>query len=152
MLEGVDGRVVPRPAVESVCESGSKGSSARYTNRDGATQLLPLLEEALMAVETRSRATSERRRHGATMVLESLRELAKMAVALEPLREEALTTRESHVGANTEQWEKASETRGGDDGAGASAGRGADDRGISRGSECRAVGKASEARGGDDGA
>ena len=29
MLADVDGRVVPRPAVESVCESGSKGSSAR---------------------------------------------------------------------------------------------------------------------------
>ena len=73
MLEGVGGRVVPRPAVESVCESGSKGSSARYTNRDGAIQLLPLLEEALVAVETRTRATSERKRHGATMVLEPLR-------------------------------------------------------------------------------
>ena len=39
-----------------------------------------------MAVETRARATSERRRHGATVVLEPLREQAQMAVALEPLR------------------------------------------------------------------
>ena len=38
MLIDVVGRVVFRPAD---CESGSKGSSARYTNRDGATQLLP---------------------------------------------------------------------------------------------------------------
>ena len=29
-LAGVDGRVVPRPAVESDCVSGSKGSSARH--------------------------------------------------------------------------------------------------------------------------
>ena len=105
--QGVDGRVVPRPTVESDCESGSKGSSARHTNRpdasqrrtgtsDGdqvrlavgrdvtrsATQLVPLLEEALMAVETRARAASERwgksLRHGTAMVLE-------------PLRKEALT-------------------------------------------------------------
>ena len=95
--------------MESDCESGSKGSSARHTNRpdasqrrtgnsDGgqvglpggrdvtrsATQLLPLLEEALIAVETRARATSERKgrslRHGADMLLEPLREEVVMAV------------------------------------------------------------------------
>ena len=113
LLAGVDGRVVSRPAVKSVFESGSKESSARYTNRfdaslkrignsDGATQLLPLSEKALVAVETRARATSERKGHGATVVLEVLREEAQMAVesgrgaisakmALESLREDALT-------------------------------------------------------------
>ena len=90
VLAGVDGRVVPRPEMESDCESGSKGSSARYTNKpdasgkrtgnsdgdqtrltDGghvtrsAIQLLPLLEEALMAVETAA---------GTTMAMEPLRE------------------------------------------------------------------------------
>ena len=74
----------------------------RTGNSDGAVQLLPLLEEALMAVETLARATSERKRHGAAMVLEPLREEAPMAVesgmgatsatmVLEPLRKEALT-------------------------------------------------------------
>ena len=104
MLADVVGRVVSRPAVDSDCESGSKGSLARYTKRDGAIQLLPLLGEALTAVETRARATSERRRHGATMVLEPLREQAQMAVAQEPLREEVRTTQKSRVEANAERW------------------------------------------------
>ena len=112
MLADVVGRVVPRPAVESVCKSGSKRPTARYTERDGAIQLLPLLEEALMAVETRARATSERRRNGATVVLEPLREQAQMAVALEPLLDEALTTGISR-GSERRAMEGASETRGG---------------------------------------
>ena len=103
MLADVVGRVVPRPAVESVCKSGSKRPTARYTERDGAIQPLPLLEEALMAVETRARATSERRRNGATVVLEPLREQAQMAVALEPLLDEALTTQDDGAGAFAER-------------------------------------------------
>ena len=35
---GVDGRVVPRPATERDCESGSKESSARNTNKPDASQ------------------------------------------------------------------------------------------------------------------
>ena len=69
MLADVVGRVVPRPAMESDCDSGSMGSSARCTNRtdasqkrtgnnDGAIQPLPLLEEALMAVESGMGANS----------------------------------------------------------------------------------------------
>ena len=49
-----------------------------------ATQLLPLLEEALMGVETHANATSERKekplRQGAAVVSEPLREEAQMAV------------------------------------------------------------------------
>ena len=138
MLAGVVGRVVSRPAVERDCESGSKGSSARYQDRwsqlpcgpkrarhagwcgrmgraptavesvcrDGAIQLLPLLEEALMAVETCARSTSERRKNGPSRVSEPLREQAQMSVALEPLLEKSPTTQESHAGANAERWEK----------------------------------------------
>ena len=111
---------MPQPAVESDGESGSKGSSVRYTDRpdarqkrtgnsDGAIQLLLL---ALMAVETRARATSERKRHGAAMVLEPLREEAQMAVeagmgvtsstmVLEPLRKEVLTDVDSELRTTT---------------------------------------------------
>ena len=76
ILADVVGWVVPRPAV------------------------------ALMAVETCARSTSERRRNGASTVLEPLREQAQMAVALEPPLEESRTTQESHMGANAERWEK----------------------------------------------
>ena len=103
----VDGRVVPRPAMESDYESGSKGSSARHTNRqhasqsrtgnsDGdqvrlpggrdvtrsATQLLPLLEEAPMAVDSCMGATSER--------WEKTPE-TRVTMVLEPLRKEVVT-------------------------------------------------------------
>ena len=79
MLADVVGWAVPRPAVESVC-------------RDGAIQLLTLLEEALMAVETCARSTSERRMNGPSRISEPLREQAQMAVALKPLSEESRTT------------------------------------------------------------
>ena len=116
MLADVVGRVVSRPAVGSDCESGSKGFSARYTNRDGAIQQLPLLEEALMAVatsETRSdygtgaSAGTGTKGCGTGTSAERAADDPRIScgsehrsTVLEPLRQEALTK----VGASGGPW------------------------------------------------
>ena len=97
--QGVDGRVVPRPAVVSDCESGSKGSSARHTNRPDASQ--------------RRTGNSD----GDQVRLAGGRDVTRSAIQLLHLLEEAQMAVESGMGG---AMENPPETRG-DDGAGASA-------------------------------
>ena len=130
-------RVVPRPAVESVCESGSKGFCARYTNRPDASQKRTGNGDG--AIASVGRGTDG---CGICFGRDPSEDGTGVSVGrgAEDLGISCGSERRAMGGT--------SETRG-DDGAGGSAGRGADDREISRGSERRAMGKASETRGGD---
>ena len=105
--QGVDGLVVPRPAMESDCDNGSKGSSARHTNRpDG-------WEQRWRSGETARWKRRDQKCNTATAPVGRglWKPVHGAAVVLERLREEALTAVESWYGSDLRAMGKPPETR-----------------------------------------